>query len=283
MEKWRHHMNIYTKIDQIKNFTESEQIFIDYIILNPQKIMQLNMKELAKESFVSISTIYRVLEKLELNGIHELKLQISSQFDDYVKELQDVDYNYPFHKNNTHYQIMKKMYSLYEQSLKSTLNLIDLDIFIKIIHILYHAHQIIIFPSVRYEPIVSTFQQNMLEIGVKIEIANQSYYQHWLSQTFQKDDVVMIISYNNNTPMLLDITKKLKQTHAQTILISATYEEELSKLTDYHLHFPSYENTQEKIAPFSSRLSLHYLLDCLYACYFSMAYEKHLQYKLEHY
>jgi len=276
-------MNIYTKIEQIDNFTESEKIFIDYIIQNPQKIMNFNLKEIAKKSYVSISTAYRVLEKLGINGINDLKLQISSQFDDYVKELQDVDYNYPFHKNNTHYQIMNKICSLYNQSLKSTLNLIDLDTFFKVIQALYHAHQIIVFPSVKYEPIVKIFQQNMLEIGVKIEIVNQSYYQYWLSQTFQKDDVVMIISYNNNTPLLLDAVKELKSMSIQTILISAAYEKKLSQLTDYHLYFPSYENVQEKIAPFSSQLSLHYLLDCIYSCYFSIAYEKHLHYKFKHY
>lgn len=276
-------MNIYTKIDQVKNFTESERNFIDYITQNSQKAMNLSLKELAKKSYVSVSTIYRVLDKLEINGINDLKMQISSQFDDYVKELQDVDYNYPFHKNNTHYQIMTKICALYDQSLKSTFNLVDFDTYYKIIHTLYHAHQIFVFPSVRYEPIVEIFQQNMLEIGVKIEIVSQNYYQHWLSQTLKKDDVVIIVSYNNHTPLLLDVIKKLKKTKAQTILISAPYEEKLTKLTDYHLHFPSYENDQEKIASFSSRLSLHYLLDSLYACYFSMDYEKHLHYKFTHY
>lgn len=44
-----------------------------------------------------------------------------------------------------------------------------------------------------------------------------------------------------------------------------------------------YEDSEEKIASFSSRASLQILLDCLYACYFNKDYEKNIDYRIEHY
>ena len=38
---------------------------------------KLSLQQLAKKSYVSISTIYRVMEKLDINGLNQLKLQIS--------------------------------------------------------------------------------------------------------------------------------------------------------------------------------------------------------------
>ena len=58
-------------------FTESEQTFIDFIFNHPYDVIQLNLQQLSKTSYVSISTIYRVMEKLEINGLNQLKLQIS--------------------------------------------------------------------------------------------------------------------------------------------------------------------------------------------------------------
>ena len=58
---------------------------------------------------------------------------------------------------------------------------------------------------------------------------------------------------------------------------------ELSKLVDYHLYFASYEDSEEKIASFSSRASLQFLLDCLFACYFNRDYEKNINYRIEHF
>ena len=276
-------MNIFTKIKQVNNFTEGEKIFAEYIVNHPHNVIKLDLQHLAKSSYVSASTIYRVIEKLGLSGLNQLKVQISLQLENRKPENHAVDYNYPFHKHNTHHQIMSKMLSLYDQTLKSTFNLIDLDIFLKIIQALYNAQNIIIFPSIGNYFMAESFQQNMLEIGVKVDVVKEHFYQHWRTQSCQKNDIVMIISYAGRTPYLLDIVKTLKEKGIPIILISSTIQIPIAKYVDYHLYFSSYEDSEEKIASFSSRISLQYLLDCIYACYFNRDYEKNLNHKIEHY
>ena len=98
-------MDLFTKIKSITSFTESEQIFIQYILDHPYDVIQLSLQQLAKTSYVSISTIYRVMEKLDINGLNQLKLQISESLKN-NKDSKDIDYNYPFQKTDTHHQIM---------------------------------------------------------------------------------------------------------------------------------------------------------------------------------
>ena len=128
-----------------------------------------------------------------------------------------------------------------------------------------------------------SFQQNMLEIGVRIEVVKEHFYQHWHAQSCQKGDVVMIISYAGRTTYLEEIIKTLKEKEITMILISSTLQIPFAKYVDYHLYFSSYEDSEEKIASFSSRISLQYLLDCIYACFFNRDYEKHLNHKINHY
>ena len=44
-----------------------------------------------------------------------------------------------------------------------------------------------------------------------------------------------------------------------------------------------YENHYRKISSFSTRLTLLYILDCLYTCYFELDYENNIKNKIEYY
>lgn len=275
-------MDLFTKIKAMNSFTESEQTFIDFIFNHPYDVIQLNLQQLSKTSYVSISTIYRVMEKLEINGLNQLKLQISESLKN-NENLKNIDYNYPFQKTNTHYQILTQMLELYDQTLKNTINLIDLDVLLHTVQALKKANNIYIFPSIGNYFMAESFQQNMLEIGVKVDVIKEAYYQHWHVQLCNENDIVMLISYAGRTPQIMDIVHDLNKKNIPIILISSTIHTPIDQFARYHLYFSSYENSEEKIASFSSRISLQYLLDCIYACYFNRDYEKNLEYKIKNY
>lgn len=275
-------MDLFTKIKAMNSFTESEQTFIDFIFNHPYDVIQLNLQQLSKTSYVSISTIYRVMEKLEINGLNQLKLQISESLKN-NENLKNIDYNYPFQKTNTHYQILTQMLELYDQTLKNTINLIDLDVLLHTVQALKKANNIYIFPSIGNYFMAESFQQNMLEIGVKVDVIKEAYYQHWHVQLCDENDIVMLISYAGRTPRIMDIVHDLNKKNIPIILISSTIHTPIDQFAKYHLYFSSYEDSEEKIASFSSRISLQYLLDCIYACYFNRDYEKNLEYKIKNY
>ncbi|WP_318003562.1 MurR/RpiR family transcriptional regulator [Faecalibacillus intestinalis] len=275
-------MDLFTKIKAMNSFTESEQTFIDFIFNHPYDVIQLNLQQLSKTSYVFISTIYRVMEKLEINGLNQLKLQISESLKN-NENLKNIDYNYPFQKTNTHYQILTQMLELYDQTLKNTINLIDLDVLLHTVQALKKANNIYIFPSIGNYFMAESFQQNMLEIGVKVDVIKEAYYQHWHVQLCDENDIVMLISYAGRTPQIMDIVHDLNKKNIPIILISSTIHTPIDQFAKYHLYFSSYEDSEEKIASFSSRISLQYLLDCIYACYFNRDYEKNLEYKIKNY
>lgn len=275
-------MDLFTKIKAMNSFTESEQTFIDFIFNHPYDVIQLNLQQLSKTSYVSISTIYRVMEKLEINGLNQLKLQISESLKN-NENLKNIDYNYPFQKTNTHYQILTQMLELYDQTLKNTINLIDLDVLLHTVQALKKANNIYIFPSIGNYFMAESFQQNMLEIGVKVDVIKEAYYQHWHVQLCDENDIVMLLSYAGRTPQIMDIVHDLNKKNIPIILISSTIHTPIDQFAKYHLYFSSYEDSEEKIASFSSRISLQYLLDCIYACYFNRDYEKNLEYKIKNY
>jgi len=276
-------MNIYTKINQTDDFTEVEKNFLDYILNHTNEIMDMSITQIAKQSYVSLSTIYRVFDKLDISGINEFKRKISTELVAYQLENKQTDYNYPFKKNNTSRQIVNNLRSLYNQSIDSTINLLDMKSLNKIVDILYQANRICVYPTVGNYFMAESFQQNMLEIGKNIEIQTDYYYQNLTTSTLKKNDVVIIISYAGKMPNIKTFAKEVNNSPATSILISSYHEDTLSKLTDYHLYFSSHENSKDKLGSFSSRASLQFLLDTIYACYFNINYERNLQYRMNVY
>lgn len=56
-------MNIYDKLEQV-SLTESEKTLIDYVIEHSEDIMNMSAADISKKSYVSVSTIYRIIDKL---------------------------------------------------------------------------------------------------------------------------------------------------------------------------------------------------------------------------
>lgn len=273
-------MNIFTKIKNTKNFTNTEQVFADFVLTHPSDIINDDIKSITKKAYVSTSTVYRVIDKLDLSGLSELKRLVSNQYEAYLSEVGEIDYNYPFKPHDTHHQILNKMEALYNQSIASTKNLMDLDVLLKIVQLLEQGQRIVVLPGIGNVFAAESFQMNMRELGKNVEVDIHPYDQHLGSCQVNEDDVVIIISYLYRAYGMVDFAKNVKERGAKLILITSTVEGEIFEYADYHLYMSSYENREEKIASFSTRVSLQYLLDCIYACYFDRNYAGNMEYRL---
>lgn len=141
-------MNIFIKIKNINHLINSQKILAQYIVDHPLETIDCDIQELAQQSYVSTSTIYRFLDKLELKGLSQLKMLIFSQYQNYIKEQNDTDYKYPFKEFDTHHTIIHKMNSLYNQTLTATKNLIDIEELLRVVQALDKAKRIYIFPGI---------------------------------------------------------------------------------------------------------------------------------------
>lgn len=115
---------------------------------------------------------------MDLQGFSQLKLLISSHLSHYQDEKEQIDYNYPFKEKDTHYQIASKMSTLYEQTIISTKNLIDLDVFVKVVSALEKANHIVMFPSAGNINVAKNFQFHMKGIGKQVEVEVIPYLQY---------------------------------------------------------------------------------------------------------
>lgn len=276
-------MNIFSKLNKLTNLTENERTLVIYMQDNPEVFVKMSALEISEACFISTSTIYRLCQKLYLSGLSELKVQVSASINEYLKENSSIDYNYPFNQNETQNQIVLKMKELYEQTLVSSLNLIDLEQLRLISNILNDAQHIDFYTSAGNIYFAENFKFQMQEIGAFINVPIEEYHQLLTASTSDKNHVAIIVSFEGRGIIVERIAAILKANKTPIILISSTNENPITEYANYHLYLSSNENHFNKISSFSTRLSLLYVLDCIYTCYFKFNYDKNVQYKLNTY
>ena len=276
-------MNIFSKLDKLTDLTQNEKTLVYYMQNNSEDFIRMSASEISKACFISTSSIYRLCKKVGLAGLAELKVQVSLSINEYLKEQNSLNFDYPFKQNETQNQVVLKMKELYEQTIQSSLNLIDLNTLKLVASILKKAIYIDFYTSAGNIYFAENFKFQMQEIGTFINVAIEEYHQLLTASTSDEKHVAIIVSFEGRGLITKNLANILKKNNTPIILISSTNDNPITKYADYHLYLSSNENHFNKISSFSTRLSLLYLLDCIYTCYFKFDYEKNVNYKLSTY
>ncbi|MFV0396036.1 MAG: MurR/RpiR family transcriptional regulator [Coprobacillaceae bacterium] len=276
-------MNIFSKLNHITDLTDNEEILVSYIKDQPEKFIKMSIDEICKASYVSKSTVYRLCHKLDISGLADFKIQIMASMQGYLKENKNVDYDYPVKNNETQYQIVNHLKGLYEQTTNATNNLIDLEQLRLIASAMKKAKYIDIYTSAGNVYFAENFKFQMQEIGVQVNVPIEEYLQRITASTSNKEHIAIIVSFGGRGKIMETVPQLLKDNKTPIILISSAEDNPLTKYATYQLYMSPHENHYNKISSFSTRLSLLYLLDCIYSCYFKLDYDENITNKITYY
>ncbi|MFQ7801149.1 MAG: MurR/RpiR family transcriptional regulator [Coprobacillus cateniformis] len=123
----------------------------------------------------------------------------------------------------------------------------------------------------------------MQEIGINIHVPLEEYQQRLDASMINQDHVALVISFGGRGSSIGAITELLKKNKTPIVLICSTLENPLKNSADYILYMSSHEDHYNKISSFSTRMSLLYILDSLYTCYFKLDYDRNIKNKLTYY
>lgn len=275
-------MNMFVKLENIQNITESENKIVQYVLTHPDGVMSMSIKELSEACYVSTSAIYRLCDKLDVDGYNEFKVRLSHSLTEYTQKKETIDYNFPFKENQTQYQVLTSLKEYYQQTLLSTFDLFDMEEIRKVVSKMQKAKHITIYTSANNLFFAQSFKMQMQEIGVRVDVPTDEYEQRLLASLSGPDELAIIISYEGRLMNIDLIAQLLKNNKTTLLLISASDFKLNGIIPDYHICMPNYEHKYLKLANFSTRLALLYILDSLYSCYFEKDYKNNLAKKLNY-
>ena len=274
-------MNLFINLKENKELSKNERILADYILKHPEDVLKMSSKDLGKECFVSTATVYRLCDKLGLSGFSDLKIKITSSLDDYRKS--NEDFNFPVNQFQTHYEIIQKIKEDYEQTLNLTANLFSLDQLRLIASAMEKAQIIDVYTSAGNINFALNFQFQMQEIGIQVNVPVDEYQQRLIAASSDENHLAIIITFGGRG-ILSDILPRILHKVKTPIVLISSYDYTFKDLdSDYQLYISPYENHYKKISSFSTRLSILYILDVLYTCYFKLDYQENIEKKLAYY
>ena len=69
-------VNLLTQINQLEHLTSNEKSLCDYIRNHPMECLSKTPQQLAGDLYLSTSTVYRLLKKLDLKGYSDFKVAL---------------------------------------------------------------------------------------------------------------------------------------------------------------------------------------------------------------
>lgn len=273
-------MSIMTQLEFELDFSSSEKTIAKYILDNGEDILNLSVKELAKQTYTSPATIVRLCRKLGLNGYGDFKIKYSAELQFDKKNKKRVDVNFPFGNTDSNSQIAYRIANLHQEAIEDTLNLVDFKNLDKIINLLDQARRIYLFGNGNSLLAGFDFQHKMMRIGKMVEMRAHAGEQGFLSYTCSPDDVAILISYSGETNEMVELAKFLKKMHVPLLGITSIGDNQLSKYCTYIMNTGSREKIFSKIAPYSSKTSISYLLDLIFSCIFRLNYDHYINEKI---
>lgn len=276
-------MNLFINLKENKELSKNERILADYILKHPEDVLKMSSKDLGKECFVSTATVYRLCDKLGLSGFSDLKIKITSSLDDYRKSNEDFNFDFPVNQFQIHYEIIQKIKEDYEQTLNLTANLFSLDQLRLIASAMEKAQIIDVYTSAGNINFALNFQFQMQEIGIQVNVPVDEYQQRLIAASSNENHLAIIITFGGRG-ILSDILPRILHKVKTPIVLISSYDYTFKDFDpDYQLYISSYENHYKKISSFSTRLSILYILDVLYTCYFKLDYQENIEKKLAYY
>lgn len=275
-------MSLLIKLKNLDKLTTSEEVLVQYILAFPRKVIYFSPKELAEHSYVSISTIYRLINKLNLDGLNDLKLALVNDLNEQTNE-PIINMDYPISAEDNQYAMTQKLKTVYEQTVQSTIEINPIETMAANSELLKNAKFIDIYASSANVYFAQNFQFQMQEIGKRIAVPIDDYMQNLSACNSTPAHLAIVVSYEGRGTSVKKIIEILQKNRSNILLITSKNSPLLKENVSGILLFPSLENHYNKISSFSTRSSLMYIFDSLYLSYFNQDYEKNLAYKLENY
>ena len=264
-------MNIFVQLHRQDNLSSSEQRIADYIISHPDAVLSMSVDELKAKTYVSSATVYRLCDKLKIGGFSELKIRLSADLDEYLHQ-KEFDFNFPVLRDQSYYEIMNAMQENYLRTIDSTIDHMRTDQIRLAVSAMKRAKQIDFYTSAGNVWFAKNFAFQMQEIGVTINVPIDEYEQQLCAAASDMSHMAIQLSFEGRGLVAKSISDSLHKNGTPILLICSPNQTMIKG--NYTLYISPMENHYRKISSFSTRLSILYILDVLYSCYFESNYDE---------
>lgn len=176
---------MFLKCESDKHLSHAEQIAIDYINANADKIAELTITDIAEQAFVSKSAVSRAIRKCGVANMTDMRYKIA------LGEVAK--------KNYLVNEILDKSYT----DCMKTLELIDTSSILKVVELIHSARIIHVLAGGTTRMVAEEFAFQLQSQGFNAYVQCDSGVMKRMESLVTPEDLVIIFTVNNDSPDLI--------------------------------------------------------------------------------
>lgn len=242
-------------------FTETDRAIAEFVFTNRQIVLESNAKELGDMTKTSAAAWVRFSKKMGYKGLPAFKVALAKETQSYTNE---DDIETFLNPQDSLMGLLQKTENMLTQNIRETLSLLDYHALEKAIEFIHEAKTVFLLGVGGSSIVCLDFYHKMTRIHQNIMYDRDLHTLMPRIAQLDKNDVVLVISYNGETESVNSIAKVAKTMGARIVGVTKyNLKSTLSTLSDIRLFVPV-EEKEIRLGSITSRNSLLTITDLLY-------------------
>lgn len=255
-------MSVLYKIkSSMSAFTETDRSIAEFVFVNRQVVLESNAKELGDMTKTSAAAWVRFSKKMGYKGLPAFKVALAKETQSYTNE---DDIETFLNPQDSLMGLLQKTENMLTQNIRETFSLLDYHALEKAIKFIHEAKTVFLLGVGGSSIVCLDFYHKMTRIHQNIMYDRDLHTLMPRIAQLDKNDVVIVISYNGETESINSIAKVAKTMGARIVGVTKyNLKSTLSTLSDIRLFVPV-EEKEIRLGSITSRNSLLTITDLLY-------------------
>lgn len=255
-------MSVLYKIkSSMSAFTETDRSIAEFVFVNRQVVLESNAKELGDMTKTSAAAWVRFSKKMGYKGLPAFKVALAKETQSYTNE---DDIETFLNPQDSLMGLLQKTENMLTQNIRETFSLLDYHALEKAIEFIHEAKTVFLLGVGGSSIVCLDFYHKMTRIHQNVMYDRDLHTLMPRIAQLDKNDVVIVISYNGETESVNSIAKVAKTMGARIVGVTKyNLKSTLSTLSDIRLFVPV-EEKEIRLGSIASRNSLLTITDLLY-------------------
>ncbi|PSW99679.1 MurR/RpiR family transcriptional regulator [Photobacterium iliopiscarium] len=216
------------------SLTPSARRIADYVLVQPQRVTELSIAELAQQATVGEASIIRFCRALNFKGFQDLKMKLAIEVaTPHETEKHMLDTELTADDDAEH--IGRKLQQTINNVLGETLNLLDFSKLEAVARALQQQKRIYFFGVGSSGITAEDAKNKLMRIGFDVDALTNNHFMYMKAALLNRDDVAIGISHSGTSKETIKALALAKECGATTVALTHNPLSPLAELSDYVL------------------------------------------------
>ena len=246
--------------ERFEYMTPVEQRIANFMLDNPTKVINMPVKDIARNSDTSDAAIVRFSKRIGLAGIKELKVELAKEL--HTLEKENISRVIEL-EQDTHKDIFDKVFKNTIQALYNTEKIVNRKAMKETAHLFAKSENTFIFGVGDSANVGNELEQKLHRVNINAFFTADKYLCMTRLSNAKENDVLFLITLSGKTKEVVEVVKLAKKLGVKTVILTQNHASIAKRNADIAIEITE-EETNIQYMNMTSRIAQLVICDVLF-------------------